>query len=329
MSLFRLVAKLGIDSTEFNAGLKKAESGVSSSMAAIGARVAAAFSVTAIAAFAAKVASAAGEIADLADQLGITTEEVQKLQRAAERSGVSFDKYAATLAKIRKLKADAAGGDASAQAKFSKAGLNSNDSDFSLLQQIGGLPDAQAFEILDAKSAKLKNSLSQINDIPKIELMTDENVQALDRAGDSLGDMWRTLKAMASVPLGSTARAILDGSWVANNRTWKRDGPLAIPTGRFKGRDSGEFMGPSDGFAAIQAERNARADQGQQFSTMDDLARLQSRKFSPISMGDRANVGGFFGPNADLNQKMTRLAADVSKIATSTAKTAEALTPTQ
>lgn len=309
MSLFRLVAKLSIDSTEFASGLKKAESGVS----ALGQRIATAFSATAIAAFAASVAHAAGEISDLSESLGITVEQVQALQIAAEHSGVAFDKYANALSKIRKLKADAAGGDKTALGVFSKTGLNANDSDFSILQQIGSLSESQAFEILDAKSAKLKNSLAELGKVPSIQLMTKENVDALDRGADRLGDMWRTLKAMASFPLGGAARAILDGDFLGGSgKAWIKEGRLEIPKG------------------ATRADKKAALDESwRQFledpitlgsniegphSTMKDLERLKSRDgFSRIDMGDRSNVGGFFGPNSDLNRSMQRSLVSIDK----------------
>lgn len=306
MSLFRLVAKIGIDASEFNAGLKKAESGVSASMATIGARVASAFSVAAIGAFIAKVANAAGEVGDLADQLGITTQEVQALQRAADHSGISFDKYAAALGKIRKLKADFANGDTGAAKTFASTGLNPNDSELSILQQIGGLSDAKAFEILDAKSAKLKNSLKDLSSIPPIQIISPENVDALDRAGDALGDIWRTLKAIGSVPIGATARAILDGSWVKTEPFIKHDA-LPIPEGRFKARDTGEFFGPEEMLGPTKAEANLQVNlRNQRRSQMPG-------QFSRIDMGDRANVGGFFGPNADLNRSMQRTLASMDQ----------------
>ncbi len=312
MSLFRLVAKLGIDSTEFNAGLKKAESGIS----VIGQRIAGAFSVAAITAFSASVVKAAGDISDLSESLGITVEQVQALQIAAEHSGVAFDKYAAALSKIRKLKADATGGDKTALGVFASTGINRNDSDFSILQQIGNLSESKAFEILDAKSAKLKNSLAELGKVQPIELMTKENVDALDRASDKLGDMWRTLKAMSSVPLGGIARAILDGDWMGGSGgAWKKEGRLEIPKG------------------ATKAEKKSALDESwRQFledpltlgsnivghhSTMSDLEALRSKKFSRIDMGDRSNVGGFFGPNADLNSKMQRLSSNVETMAKS------------
>lgn len=313
MSLFRLVAKLGIDSTEYDAGLKKAESGIEGWSKRIGGYLAGAFTVGALVEFTKSVAHAAGEVADLSDSLGITVEQVQALKRAADLSGVSFDKYANALGKIRKLKADAAAGDAAANAVFSKTGLNPRTDDFTLLQQIGGLPDAKAFEILDAKSARLKNSLNEINQIPKVQLMTSENVQILDRAGDSLGEIWRTVKALASIPLAGAAQALLDGSWVQNNRAWQRHSALPLPTGRIQGRDSGEFFGPTDAEAQIQELNRIRGTKPGRFSTMEDL--LSRGRFKPINMGDRSNVGGFFGPNADLNSKMQRLGSNVESMA--------------
>lgn len=311
MSLFRLIMKLGVDSTELDTGLKKAESGIQGWSSKIGGYLAGAFTVGAVVNFTKHVADAAGQVGDLADQLGITVEQVQALQRAADHSGVAFDKYANALGKIRKLKADFAAGDATAQGVFQKTGLNPNADEFTLLQQIGGLPDAKAFEILDAKSARLKDSLKEIGQIPRVELMTAENVAILDRAGDALGDIKRAIIALGSVPVAGIAQALLDGSWVTGNANVRHEA-LPIPANRIQGRDSGEFMGPTDAEAQIQAMNRAKAFRSPQFSTMDDM--LARGRFKPIPTGDRASVGGFFGPNADLNSKLSRLGGNVEKM---------------
>jgi len=317
MALFRIMGKLSLDSSEFTAGLKKAESGATASLAAIGARVAAAFSVAAITGFVAQVARAAGEIGDLADQLGITTQEVQALQRAADRSGVSFEKYAAALSKIRKLKADFAGGDAGAAKAFASTGLNPNDSELSILQQIGGLSDSKAFEILDAKSAKLKNSLKDLTSIPPIQVIRQEDVDTLDKAGDSLGDMLRTVKAISATLIGGATRAITDGGFLRGSmlgpllggsgeydkNAIERHGALPLP-------DSA--VGPHQEFLTRTGMPEGFTMSGRSSEMVGPMPRMRGQ-FSPISLGDRANVGGFFGPNADLNRSMQRTLASMDQ----------------
>lgn len=326
MSLFRLVAKLGIDSTEFSAGLKQAESGMQASMASIGKYIAGAFSIAAITAFSLRVAKVAGDIGDLADQLGITTEEVQKLQRAADHSGVSFDKYASTLGKIRKLKSDAAAGDQTALGIFGRTGLNAKDDDFSLLKQIGGLSDAKAFEILDAKSARLKNSLKDINSITPMELIDDETISKLDAAGDKVGDIKRAIDATG-------AKGIAKGSSVTAD-TMRGMGIVIdeFLSGVFGMKSMMELRNNGKALAVPKVtkkqelnreiERLYRDQTRSIQSPLDEAEEAMNPKKKPLSlsriyMGDRANVGGFFGPNADLNSKMQRLNSNVETMAKS------------
>lgn len=318
MSLFRLVAKLGIDSTEFTSGMKKVESGMSASMSAIGSRVAAAFSVAAVTAFARTVANAAGEIGDLAEQLQITTAEVQALQRAADHSGMSFDKYAAALGKIRKLKADFAAGDKTAAATFSKTGLNPKSSDLSILQQLGGLPDAQAFEILDAKSARLKSSLTDLRALTPVELIDEHTIKRLDDAGDSLGDIWRIIKAMgaktivttmdAGVGLGVTIDEALSSLFGIRSAMDQRNNGRALPLHRSAGGAS-----PHQEFRTETGMPDGYTKNGRSAEWVGPMQAAARGRFSAIPTGDRSNIGGFFGPNVDINRKMS---ADIAAMRT-------------
>lgn len=319
----RMIVKVGIDSTEYAAGLKKMESG----LASVGKTIAGAFSIGVVTNFIRTVANAAGEIADLSDQLNITTDEVQRLQAAADRSGVSFDKYASALSKVRKLQADAAAGDKSAKDKFKAAGIDPSQGSFSILQQLGALPDEQAFEILDAKSARLKKSLSDLGKLPSVSIISEEDVNKIDRAQDGLASIWRLAKALAAKPIAGLA-GLADPNYFRDDNAWRKHAALKVPTGRFKARDTGEMFGPTAAEAQIQAMNNAnRVDQ---FSTLEDLGKMNaSKRFSPINLGDRANVGGFFGPNADVNRKMQQNIESmnneikaISKVVVSTAQTA-------
>jgi len=331
MALFRIMGKLSLDSSEFTTGLKKAESGATASLAAIGSRVAAAFSVAAVTAFVTSVAKAAGEIGDLADQLQITTAEVQALQKAADHSGVSFDKYAAALSKIRKLKADFAAGDAGAIKTFQKTGLNPNASDLSLLQSVGGLPDAQAFEILDAKSARLKNSIAAIKALTPIELIDDRTIQKLDEAGDRLGDMWRVIKAMtakatvttvdAGRGLGITIDEVLSSFFGIRSAMDQRNNGRALPL-----PNGPKGIAPHQEFLTRTGMPEGFTMNGRSSELVGPMPKMPGQ-FSRIDLGDRANVGGFFGPNADVNNRMASELTKISKgIEAIDAKLLQALT---
>lgn len=307
MSVFRLIAKLGIDSTEFTAGLKRSESQVESSMKSIGGMIAGAFTTAALLEFARSAVKATADIADLADQLQITTDEVQQLQKAADHSGVSFDRYASALGKIRKLKADFAAGDPAAAGVFSRTGLNPKDSDISLLRQVGGLPDSQAFEILDARSAKLKSSLADIKALGPLELVSKGSIDALDHASDKVGDIQRTFRSIVGGAIGRKTSSFLMIE--------------ALYTRMFGDKDnSGHTMGKKrmaeeeSMYGYVDWMKGKQPVDSPQMSTLADFAKLKSKDgLSRIDMGDRANVGGFFGPNSDLNRSMQRSLVSIDK----------------
>ena len=80
MAILSLIAKLGLDGSTFETGLKRAKSLTDKFRSSVGAQLGAAMSVAAVTAFAAKVVQTADAIGDLSEQLNISTDDVQRLQ---------------------------------------------------------------------------------------------------------------------------------------------------------------------------------------------------------------------------------------------------------
>ena len=192
--LFRLVAKLGIDSTEFTAGLKKAESGVDG----MAKKMAAAFSAAAILAFIKSAADLAGEISDLSDELNISTDQVQQLKRAALESGVAFDKFAAALTRVRKAKNEALHGDKTAEKAFSRMGINPNQDDFELFKQVAASGTPEAMDMLGKGAMRLVGAVATLHDLGPIEMISQENARILDGSLDTLAKIWEIMKAITA-----------------------------------------------------------------------------------------------------------------------------------
>lgn len=192
--LFRLIAKLGIDSTEFNSGLKKAESGLSGFAKTMGA----AFSTAAILAFIKASADLAGEISDLSDELNISTDEVQQLKRAALESGIAFDKFAAALTRVRKAKNEAISGDKSAVQAFRNMGIDPNQPDFQLFKQVGQSGTPAAIEMLGKGGYRLLDAMSKIHELGPATVISEENARLLDNAADSAHKLWDILKSITA-----------------------------------------------------------------------------------------------------------------------------------
>ena len=357
MSLFRLVAKIGIDASEFNTGLKQAESGVSSSMAAIGSKIAAAFSTAAIIEFSRRVVQAAGDVNDLADQFGESVENIQAMQVAAKEAGIEWGTYASILAKVKKAQADVTAGDPKAKELFDRLGLTANQPVFSVLQQLGNEQDTAAvIDLIGVKSQKAINSLRELKDLGEREMFSKETAERFDTFGASIESIAREYSAMAANAVNWVFK--IGDAWALNIEFQKRyneelknmgfknpysaqlSGQVEMLTGgpnwkritddiireaqekssrslvggrpnRAFARESGDVYGPPES----PIPKNVMPDGFTMSGRSSDLVGpLRAKeKFSAVSFGDRANVGGFFGPNADVNNRMASELAKISK----------------
>ena len=336
MSLFRLVAKIGIDATEFNAGLKKAESGVSASMASIGSKIAAAFSVAAIASFTKHIVSLTGNIKDMAEQLDITNEQAQVLMRLSAGSGVGVEKYASALAKIKKLQADFAAGDKGAATLAGRLGIDPNQDSFDILKQIGFSEDkAAVIDLLGVKSVVLINSLKSIADMGPMLLIGDDQVDRVDRVAkkvesikmdmeaymamkmaDTVEDFEKGKKSMGGGKLAGPAAgvsAVIGSVLDFFGDAFGFDGPSKLNMGRLNLQEALDKRSKSKVADSVkQSMPDGFTMEGRSSELVGPMPRMRGQ-FSRIDMGDRANVGGFFGPNADLNRSMQRTLASMDQ----------------
>lgn len=392
MSLFRIIAKLGIDSSEFNSGLKQAskaaESSMVSSMASVGKSVASAFAIGAIANFSRSVVQAAADVKDLSGQFEESTDNIQAMQVAAKEAGVEINTLGAILARIKKAQAEVVSGDKNATQLFERLGIKPGMSAISIMRSLPEARDrAAAIELIGSKNQKAFSAIRGIRELGDSEKFSEEFIDQADRYDDAAHRFSRGWKVLASRLFSGTVGNLMEfgDQWGAGYKEsfaqqrgggedkikqylnammehyqymffggggafkkgvedyvagkWGGAGDSMVPGRVPYARDSGEVMGapagiarstdeyagPTDAEALLAIIRNAKI--GRQYSTLDDLEKIRGRKFSPISMGDRANIGGFFGPNADLNQKLVRLTSDVTKIANATTRMAEALEP--
>jgi len=85
MAIFSLIAKLGLDGSAYESGLKRASSVTDKFRSSVGMQLGAALSVAAIGSFVSKVVETVDAIGDLSEQLNISTDDVQRLQVLAGR----------------------------------------------------------------------------------------------------------------------------------------------------------------------------------------------------------------------------------------------------
>jgi hypothetical protein len=190
-----LRVNLGLDSAQFDSGLKKSQDSAS--------RFGAALRTTLVAAAAAATAALAGVVASVrstinsmddmsksASKIGIPIEELSRLKYAADLSGVSMEGLQTSVGRLSRTMSDAAsGGKASAQA-FGKLGINVKNTDGQLkssTQILGEIADRFATMPDGAQKTALAMELmgrSGANMIPMLNGGSDALNKLLNEAKD-------------------------------------------------------------------------------------------------------------------------------------------------
>ena len=222
MAIFSLIAKLGLDGSSFEGGLKRATSLTDKFRSSVGAQLGGALSVAAIGAFASKVIETADVIGDLSEQLNISTDDVQRLQVLAGQTGVSFEAMAKSITAVsqERLKAIEEGGKAREYFRtlgFNVAELNDKSlSNIELIQRMGQAHQASGksaqtqsamIAILGEKAFKAAGAISKIKDLGPINLITKEQIDAVGKMADRIDEMKRQLLVSAIPTVGFWADA--------------------------------------------------------------------------------------------------------------------------
>ena len=210
---------MGIKFTADASGVQRAVAGMAKNterqFAGIGneltKRIAGAFAagavVSAVGNFIGSVRQSVDEIKDLSDQLEISTDDVQRLQKAANDTGVKFGVITTALQKIEAKKAEALSGDSKAAGLFAALGANPGDSALSILQRAteesskSTEKNAAAFELLGKKAVILKNVVNELRNQGPIKLIDEDQIQQIDQVQAQLEEVQRLAKASAAGPL--------------------------------------------------------------------------------------------------------------------------------
>ena len=147
----------------------------------------------------------ADNIGDLAENLGITTDEVQRLQVASNLAGVRFSKLLPMLQKIIALQNDAAQGDKKAVGIFSALGLDPKQANALQIMEASIGNQAVATELFDRKINNVANTMEKLKTLGPIDIIKQEQIDALGKANDKLEEANRKLTvAGAPVVAGAT-----------------------------------------------------------------------------------------------------------------------------
>jgi hypothetical protein len=231
MGILSMLVKLGIDSTQFEMGIKRAqglgEKFGATFKGAVASKLGAALSVAAIAAFTKNVIESADKIQDLSEQLNLSTDQIQRLQILAGETGVTFDKFGSVLAKFEQVRLKATSGDEDAIKTLKALGFTTEQLyDIQLTTIDGAVKAAEAhknsgktaettaamIEIYGLKLKTAASALADYNTTSQRTLISNSDIDVLAKANTLLDEQLRIVKALAAPVIASgitaTAEAI-------------------------------------------------------------------------------------------------------------------------
>ncbi len=221
--------ELSLDGSGWAKTLRTAEGQVQTfgqqTLGALKGQIAGAFSIGAIIGFTKSIVDAATKIKDMSEQFGISTDEVQKFGRAAEHIGLTIDDVGAAIGRLGKARKEAAQGNTGLQEMFKGLGVSYSDLQNPSLRNLDLLQKmAEAMRGLTLNSSqredlrelfgrggdKLAALFDTLSTMKPIEIISKEQIEAIDKASKDLSDMWKTLQAMAAKPISAAARSITE-----------------------------------------------------------------------------------------------------------------------
>jgi hypothetical protein len=224
MGILSMLVKIGVDAVKFETDLKRLQSlgekFGSSFKSAITSKLGQALSAGAVIGFTKHLMTAADEITDLAEQLNITTDEVQRLQILAGETGVSFDKLTSVLNKFEQARLKATSGDEEAIKTLQALGLSTEELNnlelsvrVSQAYKDSGRSASTTTALTDLYGLKLKTAgaaLAEYQSTAGRDLISKENLDTIAKGNNLFEEQVRHLKALASKPLADGITALAD-----------------------------------------------------------------------------------------------------------------------
>ena len=358
MAIFSLLAKLGLDATSFQAGIKRSESAVTSfgrnAVGSIKGQLAAAFSVGAVSAFAHSVVEAADRIGDLSDQMDLSVEEVQKLDIAASRSGIKVEQLGQAFLKVGEYRKKAGEGDVAAVAQLQRMGLTLADiqnrslSNKDITQRIfewylktnrTAKDQADVVEVVGLKAQKLVAAFKALQDLGPVKLFSQQDIDALSQFNDSMAQMKRNMQVAAAGPMLRLAGATNVGMEAHDkvsglaDKVAKADPVLgallklaAVPAGTWAaqtalGESALKAIFGIKGVRGIKDKTAVAAVAGEPNGPM--FTPIMSKGESSLTGGSLRSIGGFFYDRFDEAQPIRQIVTYTEKTANATKQMAD------
>ena len=319
MGVLSLLVKLGLDSSAFEMGVKRAQSVGerfgSSFKSAIAGKLGAALSIAAIGAFTKNVIQAADEISDLSEQLNLTTDQVQRLQILAGETGVTFDKFGSVLSKFEQTRLKATSGDEDAIKTLKALGFTTEqlyDTQISTID--GAVKVAEAFKnsgrsaetsaaMTELYGLKLKiagAALADYDTTSKRLLVSKDDIDVLAKANTLLDEQLRIIKGLAAPGIAAGVTATADAIRAITEPTESFTTRAQKAVRRAERRIE---LQKSDEYLARKTQEAVSSDRTQKFGGptpppigKPEFETIKGAKFSLGGGQDSlARIGGFTG----------------------------------
>lgn len=331
-----LFARLGLDGSGFIRGLASAKSAagkfsgdlVGGWSKDIGSKLQGAFGfaavVTTIGELGRRTIAYGDNVGDLSDQLGIATEDVQRLTIAGGRNGIEFETIAKALSHIGQARQKALGGDNKEQQLFARYGVglaklaDGQMSNLDLLKQlydtasaagIGAQEQADLFDLAGKKGARLASTFETLKNLGPVKLLDDQNIKDLSAAQDAIDELGRRMIVAAAPVAGFWSRVLSRGA--AQQDIGLENVPIL--GGLFSGARAigGEMVddGSNSPTAALTPEEIAAGKKKLKGSTLTPVTSGKlANGGSQIDTGDSYSkiglfVGGAGNPMVDISRR--------------------------
>lgn len=165
----------------------------------------------------------ATRIKDLARQTELSTEEVQRIGYAAKQSGLEFEDFQTALSRMGTARKDAAESNDALLHSFQRFGITLADLQNPSMRNVDLLYKMSAAikdvnttagqrqelrEFLGKSGDKLANALAHLDDFKSRAIISDKDIESIDRFDKSVQRLITGLKVVAAGPIASAADAL-------------------------------------------------------------------------------------------------------------------------
>lgn len=221
MSILRLAAQLTLDGTRFKAGLREAQAASGQFAKNIGSslkgQVAAAFGAGAILAFVKEAVTYTANLKDQAEQMHVTTDELQRLIAAGDAYGIKVQDLMTAERQFNQNRREAVEKSRELRAAFQRMGItleDLQDGSFGLSQAMQKAGQAMSAMTLDEQrralndladifgtkvGPKLREFLKGLEETKNEPIVSQKAIDQLDKAIDKLSQILRIAKGITAV----------------------------------------------------------------------------------------------------------------------------------